>query len=178
MLERVIFSGSGGQGLMFIGKMFAGMMMDKVKHLTFFPSYGSEVRGGTAHCQVVLSSIEIASPIVEEADTLLLMNQPSVDRFLPVMASGGLAIINETLAHVPEGDQTVVMVPATNLGQAAGNIRSANVALFGAFLARKAFLPFDDARDALVRMSAAKGKRFEEINVRAFRAGWDAAGQG
>jgi 2-oxoglutarate ferredoxin oxidoreductase subunit gamma len=173
MLERVIFSGSGGQGLMFIGKMFARMMMDKVEHLTFFPSYGSEVRGGTAHCQVVLSSRDIASPIVEEADALLLMNQPSVDRFLPVMAPGGLAIVNETLAHVPAGNDAV-MVDATTLGQEAGNIRSANVALFGAFLSRKGLMGFDEAKDAIVRMSAAKGKRFEEINVRAFRAGWDA----
>ena len=68
MLERVIFSGTGGQGLMFIGKLFAKMMLGHVEHLTFFPSYGSEVRGGTAHCQVVLSSSEIASPIVDEAD--------------------------------------------------------------------------------------------------------------
>ena len=91
---RIIFSGSGGQGLMFIGKLLAGLAMDEYRHVTFLPSYGAEVRGGTSNCQVVLADQAIATPRVISADVLVLMNQPSVDRFMPSLASGGRAFVN------------------------------------------------------------------------------------
>ena len=91
MLERVIFAGFGGQGVLTIGKMVAELGMDAFPQVTYFPSYGTEVRGGTANCQVILSSREIASPIVDTADSLILMNQPSLEKFFPLLKRGGIA---------------------------------------------------------------------------------------
>ena len=83
MLERVIMAGFGGQGMMFIGKLLAQAGMEDGRNVTYFPAYGAEVRGGTANCHVVMSSEEISSPVVETADTLIIMNQPSFAKFAP-----------------------------------------------------------------------------------------------
>lgn len=172
-LERVIFSGSGGQGLMFVGKLFAQTMVDKVENITFFPSYGSEVRGGTANCQVIMSSEEIASPIIEHADSLILMNQPSTDRFIPILTTSGVAIINSSLSDVPD-DPRVMALPASEMGLAAGSERSANIVMFGAFLRRKGLLALDEAKKYIAAASLERmGKKAEEINLKALQTGWD-----
>lgn len=170
-LERVIFSGYGGQGLMFIGKLFANMMLNKVAHVTFFPSYGAEVRGGTSNCQIILSSQEIASPVVETADSLILMNQSSVDRFLPCMADTGTALINSAMAVTPDRPN-VYGIPATDIAQEAGDIRSANVVMLGAYLYRKELATLDEARKCIIAASAVKGRKFQEINATALAKGW------
>jgi len=177
MHERILFSGAGGQGLMFIGKLFAHLMMDKVPFLTLIPSYGAEVRGGTSNCQVVLASHAIASPIVEEADALLLMNQPSVDRFLPLLAPDGIAFINSSMAADP-GDARAVLVPATELAYQAGNLQAANVVLFGAFLNRKNLLPRETVEAGLREAGAARGAKVVAVNIAALRKGWDYAPSG
>jgi 2-oxoglutarate ferredoxin oxidoreductase subunit gamma len=176
MRERVIFSGAGGQGLLFIGKLFARMMMDKVPFLTFFPSYGAEVRGGTSNCQVVLSSVEIASPLVEEADSLVLMNQPSVDRFLSTLAPGGRAVINSSMADDP-GDPRVRMVPASELARQAGNLLAANMVMFGAYLCGKDLLAKDAVLPHIRAASQARGEKVTQINAAAFSKGWEHAAQ-
>ena len=170
-LERIIFSGSGGQGLMFIGKLFARVMMRKVADITFFPSYGSEVRGGTANCQVIMSSEEISSPIVEHADSMILMNQPSVDRFIPALTENGIAFVNTSLAEVPK-DNRIISIPASEMAMSIGNVRSANVVMFGAFLRKKAFLDLAEAMRHIGEISATKSKEIEEININALQAGW------
>ena len=169
--ERAIFSGFGGQGLMFIGKLFAGMSLDKFEHVTFFPSYGAEVRGGTSNCQVILSSEEIASPIVEHADGLILMNQPSIDRFLPVLEKNGNAFINTSLTEVPKGEN-IRGIPATDVAHDIGNIRAANVVLFGAYLRCNGIFSYEEAAAAVSRAGAAKGKESEALNRKAFSRGW------
>ena len=175
-LERIVFSGFGGQGLMFIGKLFARIMANKVDNITFFPSYGSEVRGGTANCQVIMSSEEISSPIVERADSLILMNQPSVDRFMPVLTEGGVAFVNSSLSEVPI-DSRVIAMPATEMGLEAGDEKSANVVIFGAFIRKKEFFELEKAKEYSGAISAVKGKRAEEINIKALQSGWDFIGE-
>ena len=172
-LERVIFSGSGGQGLMFVGKLFARVMVDRVDNVTFFPSYGSEVRGGTANCQVIMSSEEIASPIVEHPDSLVLMNQPSVDRFMPALTENGIAFVNTSLAEISD-DPRVVGMPASEMGLAAGDERSANIVMFGSFLRKKGLLPLEEAKEHVAAATLARmGKRAVEINLQALQSGWD-----
>ena len=82
MIERIIISGFGGQGVMFLGKLISWAAMRENKFVTFLPAYGAEVRGGTSHCSIIISDKEIASPCVEQTDTLIAMNQPSVDKFI------------------------------------------------------------------------------------------------
>lgn len=173
--ERIVFSGSGGQGLLFIGKLLANMLLGRFPHLTFFPCYGAEVRGGTSHCQVVYSSEEIASPVVEEADSLVLMNQPSVDRFLPHLAPGGIAIINSSLAAAPEGARGAIAVPATDVAIEAGDIRAANVVMLGAYIRRRGLFGLDEVRRAIESVSAVKSSRGIAINVAALTRGWNLA---
>lgn len=170
-IERIIFSGSGGQGLLFIGKLLAGMLLDRFPYLTFFPSYGAEVRGGTSHCQVIYSSEEIASPVAEEADSLVLMNQPSVDRFLSHLAPNGIVIINSSLADAPREDN-IIALPATDIAVESGDIRTANVVMFGAYLRQRALFSFDEASESIRAASSAKAPRFTSINIDALTRGW------
>lgn len=172
-LERVIFSGYGGQGLMFLGKLFAKIMVGKSDYITFFPSYGSEVRGGTANCQVILSPEEIASPIIEHVDSLILMNQLSLDRFMPMLEKDGVAFVNSSLVE-PVEDSRIIAFPASEMGLDAGDGKSANIVMFGAYLRKKGFIGLEEAKEhiadaTLVRM----GQRAVETNLRALQAGWD-----
>ena len=170
--ERIIFSGAGGQGLMFIGKLFARTALDIFPHITFIPSYGAEMRGGTSNCRIILSHEEIASPIVEQADSILAMNQPSVDRFLPMLAPGGTAVLNSSMAVAPE-NMNAVEVPATEWAQEAGDIRAANVIMLGAYVRVKSFFDLDKILGEIVSASSEKGKKAVNTNKSAFLKGWN-----
>ena len=98
MNHRIIFAGSGGQGLLTVGKLLAQCSMEEGRHVTCFPSYGSEVRGGTSHCHVIVSDEEIYSPLVEDATALMIMNQPSLERFGPQLIRPGLLVLNTSMA--------------------------------------------------------------------------------
>jgi len=172
MLRRTVFSGFGGQGLMFIGKLFAGMALEKAEHVTFIPSYGAEVRGGTSNCQITLASSEIASPIVEEADAMILMNQPSVDRFLPLLSENGTAFVNTSMAELPSDDR-IVGIPATDLAHEAGNVLAANIVMFGAYLRREGLFSFEEVAARIAEVSAGKGAEFGAVNAAAFEKGWN-----
>jgi len=173
--EKVIFSGAGGQGLMFIGKLFAQLVVEKFPHITFIPSYGAEVRGGTSNCRVTLSSEEIASPIVEKADSLIVMNQPSADRFLSLLAEGGTLFINSSLVEAPGGVDTV-SIPATEWAQELGDIRCSNVIMLGAYLRRKNYFAYEEVEREIVKISSRKGAAAEKMNAAALKKGWSAAG--
>ncbi|MDD2866667.1 MAG: 2-oxoacid:acceptor oxidoreductase family protein, partial [Candidatus Omnitrophica bacterium] len=99
MTEKIICAGFGGQGIMAMGKILAMSALREGKSATWLPSYGAEVRGGTAHCMVVLSDGSIASPLVEKADSLIVMNDPSLKRFRTALRPGGLLLVNATLAQ-------------------------------------------------------------------------------
>ena len=169
--HEVIFSGSGGQGLMFIGKVLANLALDAYEHVTFFPSYGAEVRGGTSNCQVILSATPIASPVVEHASAMVLMNQPSVDRFLPQLPADGMAFVNSSLASA-EGDN-VVLVPASDIALELGDVRAANVTIFGTFLSQVPVIDKGVALAGIQAVSKRKGDKAVEINTRAFERGFE-----
>ncbi|HUU28733.1 MAG TPA: 2-oxoacid:acceptor oxidoreductase family protein [archaeon] len=172
MLERVIFAGFGGQGVLTIGKTVAGLGLKHFPHVTYFPSYGIEVRGGTANCQVILSTEEIASPVVERADNMILMNQPSLERFLPrLKGRGGRAFVNSSLARAPE-DRRVVNLPATDMAAELGDVRSANIIMLGAYLSGQKWAAKETFKKHLAQKLKRKGENVVELNLRAFELGW------
>jgi 2-oxoglutarate ferredoxin oxidoreductase subunit gamma len=168
--HQAILSGAGGQGLMFIGKLLANLAVDHYPHVTFMPSYGAEVRGGTSNCQIILSDETIATPMVEVADAEVLMNQPSVERFLPRLAPDGAAFINSSMASAEHDN--AVLIPATEIALDAGDVQAANVVLLGAYIRRTEVLDHDEALEGVTRVSKPKGRRVVEINRRAFETGY------
>jgi len=173
MLERAIIAGFGGQGLMFMGKLTIKTMMDEGLHVTYFPSYGAEVRGGTAKCQIIVSSEEIASPIVEVADTLIVMNQPSYEKFKPQLAPDGVMLVNSSLVRAsdPPPARMIIEVPATQTASDLGDVRCANMIMMGVYNVVRDFVPFEVL---IEQMKAAFGERKSgvwEINTRAVEAG-------
>ena len=140
MHERVIIAGAGGQGIILTGKLLASAALQHVAHITFFPSYGAEVRGGVSKCQVVLSSEEIASPVSARFDSAIIMNQASLDRYLPNVEPGGVVIVNASLCRPPPGTAAVA-VPATEQAIELGDVRVANFIMLGACLRMKPLVP-------------------------------------
>jgi 2-oxoglutarate ferredoxin oxidoreductase subunit gamma len=177
MLERAIMAGFGGQGLMFMGKLTTKMMMDEGLYVTYFPSYGAEVRGGTAHCHVIVSSDEIASPVVDEADTIVVMNQPSYEKFKSHLSPGGVALVNASLIEAADPPPEVMLldVPATQTASDLGNVRVANMVMMGAYNAVRNFVPFDTL---IKQMKSAFGESKAavfDLNIEAIEAGRECA---
>ncbi len=178
MLERAIMAGFGGQGLMFMGKLTAKMMMDEGLHVTYFPSYGAEVRGGTAHCNVVVSTDEIASPVVEEADTIIVMNQPSYEKFKPRLLPGGVALVNASLVEPsdPPPAKLLLEIPATQIASDLGSVRAANMVVMGAYNAIRELVPFDTLIEQMkVAFGEGKAALFD-LNIQALEVGREFAG--
>ena len=167
--ERILVGGAGGQGIVFLGKLMANAALKTIHHVTFFPAYGVEVRGGSSHCQVILSSDEIASPVADQFDSLILMNQESTDRFLPRLHRKGVAIVNNSLCKTVN-DSRVIAVPATQEADRMGALRSANLILLGVLLARKTFLTPAQI-EATLRDLMANDPAAMNSNLAAFRAG-------
>ena len=175
MQERMIFAGYGGQGLMMLGKVMALSAMMEGKNVTWFPSYGAEVRGGTAHCHVVVTDDQIYSPLVETATALVIMNGPSLKRFSPRLADGAM-ILNTSLVDPPdEIDGKLVSVPATDIANELGNIRVANIVMLGALNAARPIV--DDAMIEKALRESLKGKeQLVGVNLAAYARGREAAG--
>lgn len=176
MVERMLLAGAGGQGLMTLGKLFALAAMRAGSNVTWYPSYGAEVRGGTAHCHVVISDGEIYSPLVEKADSMVVMNQPSLDRFLGRLVEGGLLVLNTSMAELDdEVSAQVIGVRATDIANELGNIRVANMVMLGALNAAKAIVDEETVESALAEFLGERAATLLEINLDAYAKGRDAA---
>ena len=136
MKKEFIFAGFGGQGTLLIGKFLALACMKDGKHVSWLPSYGPEMRGGTANCSVIISDEPIASPLVDEPDVVIAMNEPSLDKFEPHVKPGGLLIINSSLIdrQSVRDDIEVVYCDSNHIAEAVNNPKGANVAILGAML--------------------------------------------
>ena len=174
MDERMIFSGFGGQGLMTLGKFVAELLMHE-HEVTFFPSYGTEVRGGTAYCHVCVSDRPIASPIVEEATCLVLMNQMSYDRFAPLVQPDGLVLANASMVKPTgaHGSARLLEIDASGLANGLGDVRVANMILLGALAALK---PLASEKEIVAllqeKLGTAPGKReILDLNKQALEVG-------
>jgi len=131
MKKEIILAGFGGQGVLALGQMLAYGGMSEGKEVSWFPSYGPEMRGGTANCAVVISDREISSPVVSRPDILIAMNKPSLLKFLPAIKKGGIVIYNSSLISdfVKRGDVTYYAIPANVIAEEAGTVKAANVVL-------------------------------------------------
>jgi 2-oxoglutarate ferredoxin oxidoreductase subunit gamma len=133
MLIRTIFSGFGGQGVLSMGYTIANAAMIEGKHVTYLPSYGVEVRGGTANCTVVVSDEEVASPVASEPEFVVVMNQPSFVRFQSILPAGGLICVNSSMVDTSSarGDIEVVAIPTSELAEQLGTVKVANMVMLG-----------------------------------------------
>lgn len=178
MEERLIIAGFGGQGAMTIGKLAAAVAMFEGREITFFPSYGAEVRGGTAHCHLVIADDPISSPVVEKADSLIVLNQLSYDRFRPVLKPNGLLLINSSLIQTsPDKEKSgaeILAVPATETANEMGNVRVANVIMLGAYCAHRGMFNPENVIAHLMNELADR-PHLREINRLAFQKGLELA---
>jgi len=174
MLIKTIFAGFGGQGVLSMGLNLAQAAMLEGKNVTYLPSYGAEVRGGTANCTVAISDEEIASPVASSPDFVVAMNQPSLVRFQNQIESGGVFFINSSLieAEVTRGDIEVVKVPANSIAEELGNPRSVNMVMLGAFTKKSNLVSAATLVEALMNTLKSKQKLLS-INKKALMAGYD-----
>jgi len=176
--EEVIIAGFGGQGIMLTGKLLAQTAMKADKEVTYMPSYGAEVRGGTANCMVVISETEIACPVVSNPDSLIVMNKASLNKFGPRLKNGGLLIMNSSLIDIePKLDETIeiIALPADQIALELGNPKSANMVALGAYLHRCGYLSPDGAAQALPDVLAKRYHKTLPVNTEALRRGGEFA---
>ncbi len=172
MQYEVTFAGFGGQGIMVIGQILASAGMEDGKYVVWLPSYGPEMRGGTAYCTVVIADRPIGSPIISNPSCAVVFNRPSFDKFGPKIRPDGLLLVNSTLIDV-QSDRTDIdqlYVPANEMAIAAGNARIANVAMLGAFAGRSGAIPMEAVKKAM-QMKLGKKKEAWEVNLRIFEEG-------
>jgi 2-oxoglutarate ferredoxin oxidoreductase subunit gamma len=179
MQSEVMFAGFGGQGILLSAKILAHAAMEDGREVVWIPSYGPEMRGGTAYCMVIMSDRPIGSPIVKNPRHLVAMNRPSLEKFAPVVKSGGVVLINSTLIPVRAEREDVdeLAIPVNDLALEAGSVRSANVVALAAFVARSGVVPLDTLREAVEKEFARKAKLIP-LNMDAFDRGVQAAKAG
>ncbi len=174
MLIRTVIAGFGGQGVMSIGLNLAQAALLEGKNVTYLPSYGAEVRGGTANCTVVISDEEIASPVASSPEFVIAMNQPSVVRFQNQIQSGGLFFVNSSLvdSEILRGDINVIKVAANGIAEELGSPKSANMVMLGAFTKKCGLVSLDSVINAL-KPTLGKKQKLMAVNEKALKAGFD-----
>ena len=178
MMKQYVFAGFGGQGMLLIGKFLAMANMLDGKHVSWLPSYGPEMRGGTANCSVTVSDEEIGSPLVDNADVLIAMNLPSLDKFEPTVKPGGLIVVNASIIDrkVRRDDVRVVYCDANGIAESVKNPKGANVAILGAMMGADEDAVDTDKMIEAIRIELGERKlRFLEGNKAALAAGMEAA---
>ncbi len=173
MQTEIIISGFGGQGTLYAGQLLAYAAMDEGKHVTWIPSYGPEMRGGTANCTVVVSDDEVGSPTVLNPTAVLVMNLPSLDKYESLVKPGGWLIVNESMVNrTPDAPNAhVILLPANAIAQEIGNERAANMVMLGALQANLHLLPEGALERALHAHTAERLKKFITMNIQALARG-------
>jgi len=172
MTERIIIAGAGGQGIMLLGKILAEVAMRENKHVTWLPAYGAEVRGGTAHCMIVISDTEIGSPYVKQADTLIIMNNPSLEKFQHRIKNKGLLIVNSSLAKKDiKRNAETLKYPFTDMAVELGNIKVANMLALGCLIAKKHTVELKNVFEVITNFAPSDRKYLIEVNKRALEKG-------
>lgn len=173
METSIIISGFGGQGALFAGQILAYAALDCGKEVTWIPSYGPEMRGGTAHCTVVVSDDPIGSPLVRSPDCVIAMNAPSIDKYEPVVKAGGTLIVDSTVMGraFQRDDIRTLAMPAHDIAMRIGDQRLVNIAMLGALVACCALLPPESIEAALRSKVPERHQHLLEANVAALYAG-------
>jgi 2-oxoglutarate ferredoxin oxidoreductase subunit gamma len=159
MTKKTVFSGFGGQGVLMMGYVLAVSAMRDGKEVTYLPSYGAEVRGGTANCTVVVSDEEIFSPVASSPDYAVIMNNPSLIKYEGMIKEGGTIILNSNLVVTvpPRNDLEIVKVPANDIAKELGSERTINMIMLGAFVAKTKITSLDSIMKGLAEI--VKGKK-------------------
>lgn len=175
MQSEVQFAGFGGQGILLMGKILAHAAMEEGYEVAWIPSYGPEMRGGTAYCTVVISDRPIGSPIIRNPKYLVAMNLPSLEKFAPAVKPSGAVLINTSLipVEVERDDIVAIKVAAVDIAKEVGNVRAANIVALAAFVARTGLVPMERLRDCVKEEFGAKPKLIP-LNMEALRRGEEA----
>jgi 2-oxoglutarate ferredoxin oxidoreductase subunit gamma len=176
MQSEVKFAGFGGQGIMLMGQIMAEAAMQQGFEVVWIPSYGPEMRGGTAYCTVVISDRPIGSPIIRNPKHLVAMNRPSLEKFASAVKPGGTIFINSSIISIDAGrdDVDVIKVPIIEIAQALGNIKAANIVALAAFVSRSKVVDFEMLRES-VKAKFAKKEKLIPLNMKALEEGKKAA---
>lgn len=174
MLHQILMAGFGGQGILSTGQLltYAGMVEDK--YVAWIPSYGPEMRGGTANCGVTISDIPISSPMVTEPTAVIIMNEPSLNKFVPTVKPGGLVFINESLVQNPKierDDLIVYKIPANELAEELGNFRVGAIVMLGAVIAVTDMVSFDSVEESLRNVLPPHRHKLIPLNRQALEKG-------
>ena len=172
---QILIAGFGGQGVLFAGKFLAYKGLVQDKQVSWLPSYGPEMRGGTANCSVIISDMPVGSPIITNPDVLVAMNLPSLTKFVDTVVPGGKIFVDSTLidAKVERTDVEVFYIPATQMAKDAGFSTLANMILMGKVIKETQAVRFDNNKETLESFIPAKKAKLIDINCQALQAGYD-----
>src|SRR5512138_3709506 len=173
MQTDIIIAGFGGQGVLFAGQLLAYAAMDEGREVTWIPSYGPEMRGGTANCTVIIADEEIGSPMVRNPKAVIAMNLPSLDKYEPTVKADGVLVANAGMVNREAGrhDIRVAMIPGNEIAESLGDRRMCNMVLLGGLLANLQVLPLDAIERALQAHLPARHQRLLPMNVQALHRG-------
>jgi 2-oxoglutarate ferredoxin oxidoreductase subunit gamma len=177
MQKEVMFAGFGGQGILLSAKLLAHAAMEQGSEVMWIPSYGPEMRGGTAYCTVVVSDKHIGSPIIKNPTHLVAMNRPSLEKFAPVVKPDGVVLINSSLIPIRSGRTDVVelIVPANEAAIRLGSVKCANIVAVSAFAAKSKMVDVEILREC-VKKEFSKKPKLIPLNMKAFDEGLKIAG--
>jgi len=173
MLEKNIFAGFGGQGVLLMGQLLAEAGMQENKHTSWIPAYGPEMRGGTANCSVIVSDREISSPLVTTATSVIAMNRPSLEKFESTLLPGGKLFLNSSVIDIApkRTDIEVYSLPCNEIAEEMGNGKVANMVMLGKYLAVTQCVSFDSVLDALLHKLGEKKAHLIPLNRQALENG-------
>lgn len=178
MTTQLLLAGFGGQGILFAGKFLAYKGLLEGRQLSWLPSYGPEMRGGTANCSVILSDEPVGSPIVSKPDILVAMNLPSLDKYEDAVVPGGMIFVDSTLIErkVKRDDVKVFYIPSTQLANQMGAPTLANMVMTGKLIRESGMVKNEGIEDALRKVVSAKRANLLEVNMNAIKCGMDFEG--
>ncbi|MBN2046329.1 MAG: 2-oxoacid:acceptor oxidoreductase family protein [Anaerolineaceae bacterium] len=175
MQHEIVISGFGGQGVMYAGQLLAYTAMEQNKQVTWIPSYGPEMRGGTANCTIIIADEEIGAPLVRNPQAVIALNRPSLDKYEPLVKSGGYLIVNSSMVDrdATREDIHITSLPGNNLAESAGNARSLNMVVLGALLAQLPILSLEALVESLKGHTPERNQHLIPANVAALKAGFE-----
>ena len=173
MQTEILIAGFGGQGVLFAGQLLAYAAMDAGKEVTWIPSYGPEMRGGTANCTVIISDEEIGSPTVRNPAAVIAMNLPSLDKYEPLVKAGGVLVVNTSLIKraVLRSDVRPVLIDANTAAEQLGNQRLANMVLLGGLLANLPVIKMEQLEEAIRLHTPQRHQKLVPLNLQALELG-------
>lgn len=175
METSIVIAGFGGQGVLLAGQVLAYAAMDYGRYVTWIPSYGPEMRGGTANCTVIISEQPIGAPIVAHLEIALVLNRPSFDKYEPFVRPGGLLLVNSSLVAVQttRADIECVYVPANDVATKWGTDKMLNMAMLGALVAKRPILPLTTIEQALTNHLPTDKAHLLAANLQVLRRGYE-----